>query len=86
MMSLHLPPHMRPPMCLQYIILALGADMTKIYRKLAIPFYQRSRTYMQSDEMKVGHELLRQRKGQHAENHRERANTLPRLRTHKPGV
>ncbi|KAJ0114676.1 Asperfuranone cluster transcription factor afoA [Diaporthe amygdali] len=52
MMSLHLPPHMRPPMCLQYIILALGADMTKIYRKLAIPFYQRSRTYMQSDEMK----------------------------------
>ncbi|KAF4484484.1 Citrinin biosynthesis transcriptional activator ctnR [Colletotrichum fructicola Nara gc5] len=51
-MSLHLPPHMRPPMCLQYIVMALGADITKTHRKLAIPFYQRARAYMQADEMR----------------------------------
>lgn len=54
MMSLHLPPHMRPPMGLQYIILALGADITQTHRKLAMPFYLRARRYMQSDEMRVG--------------------------------
>ncbi|KAF4827288.1 hypothetical protein CGCTS75_v008364 [Colletotrichum tropicale] len=52
-MSLHLPPHMRPPMCLQYIVMALGADITKTHRKLAIPFYQRARAYMQADEMRI---------------------------------
>ncbi|KAL0939654.1 binuclear zinc transcription factor [Colletotrichum truncatum] len=52
MMSLYLPPHMRPPMCLQYIIMALGADIVKTHRQLAIPFYQRARAYIQSDEMR----------------------------------
>ncbi|KAF5521450.1 hypothetical protein CGCA056_v006435 [Colletotrichum aenigma] len=52
-MSLHLPPHMRPPMCLQYIVMALGADITKTHRKLAIQFYQRARAYMQADEMRI---------------------------------
>ncbi|KAH8751304.1 binuclear zinc transcription factor [Diaporthe sp. PMI_573] len=51
-MSLHLPPQMRPPMCLYYIILALGSDITKSHRRLAMPFYQRARTYAQSDEMR----------------------------------
>lgn len=44
---------MRPPMCLQYIILALGADITKTHSILAMPFYKRARAYMQSDEMRV---------------------------------
>lgn len=57
MMSLHLPLHMRPPMGLQYIIMALGADITKTHRAFAMPFYQRARAYMQSDEMRVGHTI-----------------------------
>ncbi|KAF4434239.1 Citrinin biosynthesis transcriptional activator ctnR [Colletotrichum fructicola] len=32
--------------------MALGADITKTHRKLAIPFYQRARAYMQADEMR----------------------------------
>lgn len=58
MMSLHLPPHMRPPMGLQYIIMAMGADITKTHNRLAMPFYQRARTYMQSDEMRVSHPIV----------------------------
>ncbi|TDZ29992.1 Citrinin biosynthesis transcriptional activator ctnR [Colletotrichum spinosum] len=50
LMSLYLPPHMRPPMCLQYIVMALGADMTKTHRHLSIPFYQRARRYIEFDE------------------------------------
>lgn len=41
-------------MCLQYIMMALGADITKTHRKLAMPFYRRARAYMQADEMRVG--------------------------------
>lgn len=53
MMSLYMPPHMRPPLCLQYIIMALGAEITKTHCQLATPFYQRARTYLESDEMRV---------------------------------
>jgi hypothetical protein len=52
--SLHLPPHMRPPMCLQYIVLATGATTDAAYRHLAEPFFQRARVYAEADELKVG--------------------------------
>ncbi|GKT55759.1 binuclear zinc transcription factor [Colletotrichum tofieldiae] len=52
MMSLSLPPHMRPPMCLQYIVIAMGAEIVNSHRQLAIPFYQRARAYAESDEMR----------------------------------
>ncbi|GKT82579.1 binuclear zinc transcription factor [Colletotrichum tofieldiae] len=56
MMSLSLPPHMRPPMCLQYIVIAMGAEIVNSHRQLAIPFYQRARAYAESDEMRAdGH-------------------------------
>lgn len=52
-MSLQLPPHMRPPMCLQYIVMAWGAEMGKTHRHLSFPFYQRARAYAAADEIKV---------------------------------
>ncbi|KAI6774701.1 hypothetical protein HG530_001459 [Fusarium avenaceum] len=52
-MSLQLPPHMRPPMCLQYIVMAWGAEMGKTHRHLALPFYQRARAYAAADEIKM---------------------------------
>ncbi|EXA34401.1 hypothetical protein FOVG_14382 [Fusarium oxysporum f. sp. pisi HDV247] len=51
-MSLQLPPHMRPPMCLQYIVMAWGAEMGKTHRHLSFPFYQRARAYAAADEIK----------------------------------
>ncbi|KAM0327461.1 hypothetical protein ACHAQA_005749 [Verticillium albo-atrum] len=50
--SLYLPPHMRPPMCLQYIVMASAARISSVHRQLALPFYQRSRAYAESDEMR----------------------------------
>ncbi|KAH7140954.1 binuclear zinc transcription factor [Dactylonectria macrodidyma] len=49
--SLHLPIHLRPPMCLQYAIMASAATVSESHRYLAMPFYQRARTYANSDEM-----------------------------------
>ena len=51
--SLYRPPHMQPPMCLQYIIMALAANASPIYGDLAEPFYRRARYYMEADEMRV---------------------------------
>ena len=51
--SLHLPSHMQPPMCLQYIIMALGAMLSPEHAQLALPFYQRARHYVEVDEMTV---------------------------------
>ena len=51
--AVHLPPRMRPPMCLQYIVMALGAATTETYRHFAMPFYHRARVYAESDEMTV---------------------------------
>ncbi|KFH46578.1 Lactose regulatory protein-like protein [Hapsidospora chrysogenum ATCC 11550] len=50
--SLYQPPHMQPPMCLQYIIMALAAGAAVAYKELADPFYRRSRYYIEADEMK----------------------------------
>jgi hypothetical protein len=52
-MSLYMPAHMRPPMCLQYALMALAASNSESYEHLAMPFYQRARNYAESDEMKV---------------------------------
>ncbi|KAH8660168.1 fungal-specific transcription factor domain-containing protein [Xylariales sp. PMI_506] len=52
MASLHRPVHMQPPMCLQYIILALAANLSPEYEALELPFYHRARNYIHSDEMK----------------------------------
>ncbi|OBT99229.1 hypothetical protein VE01_02747 [Pseudogymnoascus verrucosus] len=49
--SVLLPSPMRPPMCLQYIVMALAAASTETFRHLATPFYQRARAYAESDEM-----------------------------------
>lgn len=51
--SLYQPPHMQPPMGLQYIVLATAASASRDFRDLAEPFYRRARYYMESDEMKV---------------------------------
>lgn len=50
--SLYLPAHMRPPMCLQYIVMASAATVNRVHQQLAMPFYQRARAYAESDEMK----------------------------------
>lgn len=50
--GLRLPPHMRPPMCLQYIVMASAAATSENYRHLSEPFYQRSRAYAEADELK----------------------------------
>lgn len=52
--SLYQPPHMQPPMCLQYIVMALAARVSTEYKELAEPFYRRARYYIEADEMKVG--------------------------------
>ncbi|KAH8896001.1 binuclear zinc transcription factor [Thozetella sp. PMI_491] len=49
--SLYRPPHMQPPLCLQYAILALAATLSPKHKDLALPFYHRSRNYLQYDEM-----------------------------------
>ncbi|KAF1939549.1 binuclear zinc transcription factor [Clathrospora elynae] len=52
--ALNLAPHMRPPICLRYIMWTLAASVTEKYEALQEHFYQRSRKYAQMDEMK-GH-------------------------------
>jgi len=52
--SLHRPPHMQPPICLQYAILAMAASQSPTHKELALPFYQRARNYIEHDEMRVG--------------------------------
>lgn len=54
MAAMNLAPHMRPPVCLRYIMWTLAASITEKYDALQEHFYQRARKYAQSDEMK-GH-------------------------------
>ncbi len=51
--SLHRPPHMQPPICLQYAVLAMAASQSPPHKDLALPFYHRARNYMEHDEMRV---------------------------------
>ncbi|KAL2150404.1 hypothetical protein VTH82DRAFT_6967 [Thermothelomyces myriococcoides] len=57
-LALRFPPPMRPPMCLQYIVMALAAAMSDIYRHLSEPFYQRARVYAEADEMRAPGEIF----------------------------
>ncbi|KAF1915234.1 fungal-specific transcription factor domain-containing protein [Ampelomyces quisqualis] len=52
--ALNLAPHMRPPVCLRYIMWTMAASATEKYEGLQEHFYQRARKYAQMDEMK-GH-------------------------------
>ncbi|KAG9186521.1 hypothetical protein G6011_09629 [Alternaria panax] len=52
--ALNLAPHMRPPVCLRYIMWCLAASITDKYEALQEHFYQRARKYAQMDEMR-GH-------------------------------
>lgn len=56
--SLHRPPHMQPPICLQYAILAMAATVSPAHKELALPFYYRARNYIERDEMKGGRRVL----------------------------
>jgi len=50
--ALNLAPHMRPPVCLRYMMWTLAASITDKYDGLQEHFYQRSRKYAQMDEMR----------------------------------
>ncbi|KAF2472004.1 uncharacterized protein BDR25DRAFT_342046 [Lindgomyces ingoldianus] len=52
--AMNLAPHMRPPVCLRYIMWTLAASVTDKYDVLQEHFYHRARKYAQMDEMK-GH-------------------------------
>ncbi|KAL2157233.1 hypothetical protein VTH06DRAFT_6273 [Thermothelomyces fergusii] len=57
-LALRFPPPVRPPMCLQYIVMALAAAMSDVYRHLSEPFYQRARVYAEADEMRTPGEIF----------------------------
>lgn len=50
--SLNLAPHMRPPICLRYIMWCHAASVSDKYFFLHSHFYQRARKYAEADEMK----------------------------------
>ncbi|KAJ5679427.1 hypothetical protein N7462_007671 [Penicillium macrosclerotiorum] len=50
--ALNLAPHMRPPICLRYMMWSHAASVTDKYFFLHHHFYQRSRKYAEMDEMK----------------------------------
>ncbi|GME59964.1 C6 transcription factor [Neofusicoccum parvum] len=52
--AMNLAPHMRPPICLRYIMWTLAASSSDKYSSLQEHFYHRARKYIQMDEMK-GH-------------------------------
>ncbi|CAJ2506186.1 Uu.00g003160.m01.CDS01 [Anthostomella pinea] len=52
MQAFYSPPHMKPPMCLQYAIWALACHGHQKYHGYHDVFYRRARQYAESDEMK----------------------------------
>jgi hypothetical protein len=54
MAAMNLAPHMRPPVCLRYIMWTHAAAVTDKYDALQEHFYKRARKYAQADEMR-GH-------------------------------
>ncbi|CAL5874636.1 uncharacterized protein PFLUO_LOCUS8933 [Penicillium psychrofluorescens] len=50
--ALNLAPHMRPPICLRYIMWCHAASVTDKYYSLHVHFYNRARKYADLDEMK----------------------------------
>lgn len=51
--SLKSPDHMKPPMCLQYIVMAFAAETTDSYRHLGTVLYKRARMLLQEHEFGV---------------------------------
>ena len=52
--AMNLAPHVRPPVCLRYIIWTLAASISDKYEFFAEHFYRRARKYAQADELR-GH-------------------------------
>jgi hypothetical protein len=75
---------MCPPMCLQYIIMALAANTTKTYNHLAMPFYQRARVYAESDGMRVSSTAHTKRCAN--QNLRAKGSTLQQWLMHSAGA
>ncbi len=51
--SFHSPPHMRPPLCLQYAIWTVASNGHPKYGSYHDALYRRARQYLDSDELKV---------------------------------
>jgi hypothetical protein len=54
MRSFHSPPHMRPPLSLQYAIWTVASNGHAKYNSYHDALYRRARQYLESDELKVG--------------------------------
>lgn len=52
--SFHSPPHMRPPLSLQYAIWTLAANGHSKYGCYHDALYRRARQYLEVEELKVG--------------------------------
>lgn len=53
MRAFHAPPHMRPPMGLQYAIWTLASNGHSKYGCYHDALYARARQYLEADELKV---------------------------------
>lgn len=53
MRAFHSPPHMRPPMCLQYAIWTAASNAHSKYGLFHDALYRRARQYLEADEQKV---------------------------------
>lgn len=51
--SLDRAPHMRPPVCLRYAMWTMAASISEKYNWFEDVLYERTRRYLQQDEMKV---------------------------------
>lgn len=54
MVSLRSDPALRPPLFLQYAIIATSANIDDEHKILAISLYQQARRLAEADEVKVG--------------------------------
>ncbi|KAK3368208.1 binuclear zinc transcription factor [Podospora didyma] len=50
--AFHSPPHMRPPLCLQYAMWTMAANGHEKYGRYHDVFYQRARQYLELDELR----------------------------------
>lgn len=88
--AFHSPPHMRPPMCLQYAIWSAASNGHPKYGLFHDALYRRARQYLEADELKVipprAHNPV-VFSSQLASNQRRRAkeNTSSRLATRRLG-
>ncbi len=52
--SFHAPPHMRPPLSLQYALWTVAANGHPKYGSYHDALYRRARQYLEAEELKVG--------------------------------